>query len=516
MGLRKFFLTLCNCTLMMFTQFSWANLTTPVKKSDCNPIENGQITLINIEHLSAEECFEFGKCEYLHHNFSTAYTFFLSAQLKGHENTPVFNTYFDASKSALDSLQQINQRSFNYINTLNASSSIPFSDPLKVNERDHSDNYNKSLQDYIRNFLFLIVALGGFYLAFNLLIKHRKDEVHNIFLSIFLFGISVMLLELAVYWLKHFNYNPKVYFFKIHFFLWAPSLYLYIRKKLNISSKTTINEIAKHYSIFFISCILLLIVVNTELNTTETSSIHQFITSILQSQFIKSVHSTLYLILLISLYKKHKDIIDQSNKKWLMISISFLGLIVLIVYSRSLFSHLETFNYISKYVTAIILSLFIYLYFFMLYLKPDIITKTEVMVLAENNTKYKNSGLTEAMTNTLKIQLIQLIETKKVYLDNAISLEKLAKELNTDRYSLSQVINQEFGKNFYEFINDYRVEEAVNIIKNNKGKIKLVTDLIYESGFNNKVSFYKAFKKRHDMTPSQYIKMQDSCLLMKS
>lgn len=142
----------------------------------------------------------------------------------------------------------------------------------------------------------------------------------------------------------------------------------------------------------------------------------------------------------------------------------------------------------------------------MFFIKPEIITKAEVLIPAESNVKYRNSGLTEAMTSTLKTQLVNLVASKKVYLDNEITLEKLAKELNTDRYSLSQVINQEFQKNFYEFINDYRVQEAVDIIEKNQGKIKLVADLIYESGFNNKVSFYKAFKRRKNMTPTQYIK----------
>jgi AraC-like DNA-binding protein len=68
---------------------------------------------------------------------------------------------------------------------------------------------------------------------------------------------------------------------------------------------------------------------------------------------------------------------------------------------------------------------------------------------------------------------------------------------------LSQVINQELDKNFYELINDYRISEAVRIIES-KPK-KQVVDLIYECGFNNKVSFYKAFKKRMQMTPKEYI-----------
>ena len=110
------------------------------------------------------------------------------------------------------------------------------------------------------------------------------------------------------------------------------------------------------------------------------------------------------------------------------------------------------------------------------------------------------------MHKSLKIQLEELLKNKKVFLDNNLTLEDLANKLNTDRYSLSQTINQEFGKNYYELINDYRVNEAVRIIRDSKKDI-LISDLIFESGFNNKVSFYKAFKKRHNKTPLEYQKL---------
>ncbi len=493
---------------LLLSSSAWSNM--PISNpADCTPITNGQITSVIIENLTAEECFELGKCEYLHKNFSTAYTFFLSASLKGHKNTPVFNTYFAACKASLDSLQSTKKESFDYLKTQNNITDQIVIDKLDQRNQDFKNNHNYLLLNHLVNYLFLTISVAGLFIAFRLLYKYRKKATHTIYLAIFMLGVSTMVLEHAMYWLQDFDYNPKVYFFKIHYYLWAPSLYLYIRKKLTIEPKTAINEILRHYGLFFIFCILLLMAVNTE-TTIPTSNFKQLITLILQSQFIKSIHCTFYLILLIRLYWEYKNILSPSNNKWLMLAITFLALLMLILYSRTLYSSDYDFNYISIYFTAIALSLFICLYSFMLYLKPDIITKTENLTETgmdtESDVKYKNSGLTEAMTSTLKSQLVNLIETKKVYLDNGITLEKLAKELNTDRYSISQVINQEFGKNFYEFINDYRVQEAVNIIENNKGKIKLVTDLIYESGFNNKVSFYKAFKKRKKTTPTQYIK----------
>tara|TARA_Y100001001_G_scaffold66354_1_gene63957 strand:+ start:9306 stop:9806 length:501 start_codon:yes stop_codon:yes gene_type:complete len=124
--------------------------------------------------------------------------------------------------------------------------------------------------------------------------------------------------------------------------------------------------------------------------------------------------------------------------------------------------------------------------------------------------KYKNSSLSIDMIKDIRGKLIVLLKEDKVYLDSSITLEKVSNLMDFERYTISQVINQEFDKNFNQLINDYRIEHAVDIIDkvyqsdNKQNKIKVI-DLIYDSGFNNKVTFYKAFKDRIKMTPKAYI-----------
>ena len=163
--------------------------------------------------------------------------------------------------------------------------------------------------------------------------------------------------------------------------------------------------------------------------------------------------------------------------------------------------------HVTRYVLAYFFSVFIIIISFLLYLLPTIVTEPLLIRLDKDQIKekYQNSGLTIAMASALRLQLFNSME-EKVFLDPTLSLETLAKKLNTDRYSLSQVINQEFHKNFYEFINDYRINECLAYIDENPHQIDSITDIIYASGFNNKVSFYNAFKKRKNITPAQYIK----------
>jgi len=162
---------------------------------------------------------------------------------------------------------------------------------------------------------------------------------------------------------------------------------------------------------------------------------------------------------------------------------------------------------IVQYTAAYFFSVFIILLSFLLYLFPELVTApmNKRVNGLEPKEKYQNSGLTPAMALALRDQLLVSMDDK-VFLDHTLSLESLSKLLNTDRYSLSQVINQEFNKNFYEFVNDYRISECMAQIESSIKQPDSISDLIYESGFNNKVSFYKAFKKRNSVTPAQYIK----------
>lgn len=482
---------------------------------DCGILENHELLSTDIEALSSEECFKIGVCAYKNQNYNEAYAFLLSANLKGYDKSASFQKYFAASKLAVDSINQLARNSADLKNQIQATHHLLGSSANPVENLAKLEEQNNSSQENLLNYIFLVFAISGIFLAGKLLINHKRVNTHNIFLAIFLFGVSIMLFELSMYWIKEFNYTPKEFFFNIHFYIWAPSLYLYIRKKLNITSNGNTMKITKHYGVFVFFCLLLLIHINITDSLNSPLSPSNNVAFIIQNAYLKFFHSTLYLILLVRLYKGHKESLNFSNKKWFILAISFLAAIILIVFSRALFAEIPSFNYISKYIGAILLSLFIGVCAVMLFIQPEILTKTEALKPKTTpKVKYKNSGLTEAMIETLSHQLLELIENKKVYLDNTITLEKLAKNLNTDRYSLSQVINQEFGKNFYEFINDFRVQEAINIIEKNDYQIDLITDLIYESGFNNKVSFYKAFKKRKGMTPSQYIKEQTSDIII--
>jgi AraC-like DNA-binding protein len=76
--------------------------------------------------------------------------------------------------------------------------------------------------------------------------------------------------------------------------------------------------------------------------------------------------------------------------------------------------------------------------------------------------------------------------------------------LSVSPHLLSQILNEKLNRNFSDFVNYYRIEEAKQILSSPRGDRLKVIAVAFEVGFNTKVAFYNAFKKYTKMTPSQY------------
>ncbi|MEP5611456.1 MAG: AraC family transcriptional regulator [Cyclobacteriaceae bacterium] len=96
------------------------------------------------------------------------------------------------------------------------------------------------------------------------------------------------------------------------------------------------------------------------------------------------------------------------------------------------------------------------------------------------------------------------LEIDKIYLDDTLNLEQLARSLDFSKKYVSDLINQRFGNSFKEVLNQYRVEEAKQLMKRELNTNAQLISIGLQSGFNNKVSFYRTFKKQTGKSPSVY------------
>jgi YesN/AraC family two-component response regulator len=92
---------------------------------------------------------------------------------------------------------------------------------------------------------------------------------------------------------------------------------------------------------------------------------------------------------------------------------------------------------------------------------------------------------------------------EKTYRKENLKLADLAEKLMIHANQLSQIINEQTGNSFNDFVNMYRVEEAKRLLSLQKSNLS-IEGIAYDAGFNSRAAFYKAFKKITQITPSQF------------
>lgn len=117
---------------------------------------------------------------------------------------------------------------------------------------------------------------------------------------------------------------------------------------------------------------------------------------------------------------------------------------------------------------------------------------------------YEKSGLTQAEAEALMQRLRSVMTEKHLYLNPLLTLQELAEVMSISAHNLSEVINTQAGKNFYDFVNGYRVEEVMRRLRDPRYAHFTILALAADSGFNSKATFNAFFKRHTGLTPSQY------------
>jgi AraC-like DNA-binding protein len=125
----------------------------------------------------------------------------------------------------------------------------------------------------------------------------------------------------------------------------------------------------------------------------------------------------------------------------------------------------------------------------------------------QDSPKYVKSGLSATRSKEIHSALLQLMDSGKPYMDEDLTLFSLAAIMDVPPNYLSQVINTYEHRNFFDFINYYRVEEIKRIINLDKYKNFSLLGIAFECGFNSKAAFNRAFKKFTGQTPSAFKKL---------
>ncbi len=235
--------------------------------------------------------------------------------------------------------------------------------------------------------------------------------------------------------------------------------------------------------------------------------------------------------------RRIKDVFSNLEKikfDWLRNLVLAFGLIWVSALLRLLTASFAEAGYAIKFLTPLLLCLTIYLIGWYALRQPEIFkdfpkeidgarhqkpvkagsidTLPSVLPTqpsrSEPRPKYEYSSLTPNDISEYKEKLLTYLERDKPYTDNELKIKDLADQLGIPSYQLSQIINTELQRNFYDLINSYRIEEAQRRLTDPANQHFTILAIAFDVGFNSKSAFNTAFKKYTKMTPSQYKKSQ--------
>jgi AraC-like DNA-binding protein len=289
-----------------------------------------------------------------------------------------------------------------------------------------------------------------------------------------------------------------------------------------------------HYAIFTI--ILLLVVFTNELPPKEMvfklKNEPNLLISLLG--FFNVFLGPVYILLSLKKLKKHRinigqyfSFTEEIDLKWLKYVLSitiFIWLIVVITnilaeYSQIIDSRLGNDIIYTSLTLVVFIQGFFGIKQQIIYSIPSTesnqtyqIKKDETTDIIEEKQEkkplkqYQKSGLKKTDSQNYLEELLLYMEEKKPYLDGKLSLKQIALALDISTNHLSQVINENLEKNFFDFVNEYRVDLVKEKMAVSSNRKYTLLALAYDCGFNSKSSFNAIFKKKTGLTPSQYLK----------
>ena len=202
-----------------------------------------------------------------------------------------------------------------------------------------------------------------------------------------------------------------------------------------------------------------------------------------------------------SVIKDRFSSIDEINLDWLSFIIRTFSVITIVSMINNIMPVFDR----NFFLFASVIVLLILAFYFINRVLVKALNQPAIFsgIAKEETEKYAKSNLGLEEIESYKSQLIKLIKADRPYLNPDLKSKDLAKRLGVSPKVLSQVINQGFNQNFFDFINSFRCQEVKKVLKGPDKKVTII-EAMYQSGFNSKSSFNKEFKKLTGQTPSEF------------
>lgn len=359
----------------------------------------------------------------------------------------------------------------------------------------------------------LITIFISLLLSIFLTTVKTRNKLSNGLLASFIIFCSIDVIGLFIN-----QYLNFFLFTKTFTFLIFPSFFLYVLSICSISFKLKFKNLLHAIPFILYNVILALyFLVSLYFERNDLIiEVFQKLEWIFISVLLK-LQALFYIIVIISILRKHKKIYfenytdgDISIYKLLshIILIFLIALPVTIAKEILLFTNFhDTLKWVN--IALITIALFMLCWFILKALyNPKLFRSVDLKIHTTDKISQNINSEIEKNSNQASLieQLRKYMIEHEPYLEPALTLQELSSQLNISSRELSVLINKHIGQHFFDFVNEYRITKAMEILKDFSNNRFTVQQILYDVGFNSKSSFNTAFKKHTSLTPTQYKK----------
>ncbi|PTX61360.1 AraC family transcriptional regulator [Kordia periserrulae] len=358
--------------------------------------------------------------------------------------------------------------------------------------------------------LFFAFAIQAFVLGILFFLKPKGDRVANSIFGVFLLLFSYNQLFNCAFWTDYqSSFSEHLSF--TNFIPWVsygPLLYVYLKRVLRSSfSWRDLGHLLPLIWILSVFGRFYFLSHDVKLELAATNGYSAYVNWWLIPRYnmvdVVTLLMVFYAVKMYLLYRKEKSKVSEAKRLWIKsLWLCFTGyafvffLYFILIYFRLITPYKD---YLIGYAMVFFMGIVSYFSF----MQPNIFSGTVKIPFV----KYQNNGLSSSMAIEMKDKLTALMESEQLYLDSALTLDVLSERLNLSRHHTSQLINEHFQMNFFEFVNTYRIKEAIKLLQDKQSDLN-INEIIYTVGFNNRTSFYNAFRKKTGISPKSYRSQQ--------
>ncbi|TMM31985.1 helix-turn-helix domain-containing protein [Polaribacter aestuariivivens] len=369
----------------------------------------------------------------------------------------------------------------------------------------------------IFNLFLLISALHGFLFCFVILFSKNGREKSMLFINLLVLIISLNNMQS---WILAKNFFIEYFFLDyIHIpwhFLIAPFFYMFLIHYLEIEKRSkNLLKIILPVFVLIITIRIGFVSFFSDKNTTDVAYLFEKYTSF-EEIFSLIVSLIIFGYSFKILSKKEKlfiKILSYDNLKWIYTFFK-LGLLTyifwIIALAITVALDFKEFIY-SYYPLRVLTTVLIYwigyqalLQLRLLKERKDLRKQLNFAPITDANNIIKEEKDADKKIVFDKIQ--STIQEKKLFIEPKLNAEFLANEVDISSTKLSTIIKLFTDKNFNDYINEFRIDLAKELLAHPEYKNYTITSIGLESGFNSKSTFYSTFKKHTGVTPAQYQK----------